>query len=272
MDELGLDPAEVALWFEQESKEAFELIRVSEEAAASLAEVLGIPVRRCYVSDAVLEARAIAQGVPKAEILKAVLPDPGSVMAGDFGEILAYLYHAGRHAPRTVIGPKKWRLKQDRTKPCPHSDVVQFILPDWPEPSDQDRLICAEVKCKSTNGPFRPVARAIEDCVRDRTSRLSRTLVWLRERALLSDAVDTDVAILNRFIQADAYPAATKEYNAVAVVCADLLQDALEDVPAENDPSYSVIVITVPQLHRVYNAVFAAVVDGDAAAGSGAEE
>lgn len=259
MDELGLDPAEVKKWFQQQFTETCELVSLSEEAAASLSAILPVPVRRCYISDALLETRATALGLRRDEVINAALPDPGAVMAGDFGEIIVFIYHGARNAPLAVSGPKKWRLKQDRTKPCPHSDVVQFILPNWPDPSAEDQLLCSEVKCKSTPGAFRPVLRAIEGCMEDRTSRLAKTLVWLRDRAILTDAAGSDIAVLNRFIQADSHPPARKRFEAVAVVCTRFLGEALEDVPSPRDPAYDVVIMTVPDLHTRYNEVFAAV-------------
>src|SRR5690349_3073927 len=56
-------------------------------------------------------------------------------MTGDFGEFVAFLFLGSRAHPEDVVGPMKWRLKQDRLKPAPYSDVVQFALPDWPSSS-----------------------------------------------------------------------------------------------------------------------------------------
>lgn len=114
-------------------------------------------------------------------------------MSGDFGEILVYLYQAAKEHPVEAIGPKKWRLKQDRTKPSPHSDVVHYVLPSWPTPSAQDVILCAEVKTKATAGKTAPIKEAIEGCENDRTGRLARTLVWLRERALTEDLGDIEL-------------------------------------------------------------------------------
>ncbi len=64
-------------------------------------------------------------------------------MSGDFGEILAYVYLAGmRHGQ--IVGPKRWRLKEARTKSAPYSDVLQFVLPQWPVASNADILTGAE--------------------------------------------------------------------------------------------------------------------------------
>ena len=81
----------------------------------------------------------------------------GSVMAGDYGEIVTALYLASSAHPAEVLEPKMWRLKSRRTKASEGSDVVQLRLPHWPTASDEDAITCAEVKTKSTNGKSTPV-------------------------------------------------------------------------------------------------------------------
>jgi hypothetical protein len=89
MDELGLEITQVLPWFPREQEEPYIIVRVSDEHATTWGHALGIAVRRCYITDALLEQRARETGVSRAEILSAKLPDAGSTMAGDFGEILA---------------------------------------------------------------------------------------------------------------------------------------------------------------------------------------
>jgi len=232
---------------------------VSDEHAAAWADVLGVPVRRCYIDDALLDQRAQATGRPKSDLVAAKLPDRGSTMAGDFGEILVFLYHAAAEPGVELIGPKKWRLKQDRTKPAPYSDVIHFVLPHWPEASTDDRILCSEVKTKSTNGDFTPIRSAIADCEKDRTSRLAKTLVWLKERALYEDLGTTTVAHLERFTKGTDHPEAQKQFRAVAVVCASLVDDELADAPGEEPTDHTVVVIAVPDLKQRYEDVFDAV-------------
>jgi hypothetical protein len=256
MDELGLTPPEVLGWFNHERNGHFILVRMKAEDAAALAEAIGAAVRRCYVTDVLLEARARETGLPKSEILAAKLPDPGSTMAGDFGEILAYLYHASTEHPRLAFGPKKWRLKQDRTKPAPLSDVLHFILPQWPTPATQDVLLCSEVKTKATNGSSSPITEAIKDCAKDRVSRLARTLVWLRERATAENLGSVQLKHLQRFINTVDFPPATRKFFAVAVICSTLADGEIVAVPAQASPDYSLIVIKIPNLRDVYTAAY----------------
>jgi hypothetical protein len=255
MEELGLDAAEVCSWFRREGETRYDLVRVDTEQAGAWGKTLGIAVRRCYMSDALLKARAAELGVAATQLIAATLPDPGATMAGDFGEILVFLYQAATEHPAKAIGPKKWRLKQDRTKPAPHSDVVLFVLPSWPTPTANDVVLCAEVKTKATAGHSTPIRSAIEHCAKDRTSRLARTLVWLRERALTEDLGTVQLAHLDRFINSTEHPTAKKRFSAVAVVCSTIVDNELADVPMAL-PDCSLVVVVVPDLKQTYTKIF----------------
>lgn len=256
-DDLGFDFSRAASWFPHDQDNPYVLVKVSAAHAQSWADALGLTVRRCYVSDSIVTTRATELGQDQATIIAAKMPDAGATMAGDFGEILVYLYQSAKELPTASFGPKKWRLKHDRTKPASHSDVVHFVLPTWPAPSDKDLLLCAEVKTKSTDGDSAPIESAIKDCAKDRTSRLARTLVWLRERALVESLGDVQIAHLDRFINATEHPEAKKRFRAVAVVCESLITEELKSAPAAASPEYTVVVIGVPDLKNVYTTVFA---------------
>ena len=258
MNSLGLDIAQVREWFHHVQDTPYVLVLVSEEHAQTLSDKLGTAVRRCYITDSVLSEASVARNVPQPDIILARLPDAGSTMAGDFGEILIFLYQGTREHASAPIGATKWRLKQDRTKPAPYSDVVHFVLPSWPQPSAEDVILCAEVKTKSTNGNSTPIESAIADSLKDRTSRLAKTLAWLRERALTEDLGDVQIEHLNRFLNATDYPAAQKRFQAVAVVSDDLVKAELTAAPIEASTEYTVTVVSVPQLRTVYTSVFAA--------------
>lgn len=102
----------------------------------------------------------MADGISRAAVLATKLPDPGSIMSGNFGEIVGYIYLAGINGS-AIVGLKRWRLKEDRTRSAPGSDVVQFVLTHWPAPSADDSLVCAEVKAKATPGSWAPLGAAI---------------------------------------------------------------------------------------------------------------
>jgi hypothetical protein len=257
MDELGFDFATSMAWFNHEQDEPYVLVKLTTQQAQQLSGEMAISMRRCYIADSLLVRRAIELGIDQSEILASKLPDQGSTMAGDFGEVLCYFYQSTKEMPVHAIGAKKWRLKQDRTKPAPKSDVVHFLMPNHPNPSEQDAILCAEVKLKSTVGASTPITSAIEDCQKDRTSRLVNTLAWLRERAMTEDLGDVNIPLLDRFIQLDAYPQVSKRFSAVAVVCESLLAGELLAAPNDQSPDFKLVIISVPDLKRTYESVFA---------------
>jgi hypothetical protein len=258
MIDLKLDVDEICSWFNPEQTSPFAIVRVSQEHAVSWPKILDVALRRCYISDDTLKKNSERTGRPGSELVSAALPDQGSTMAGDFGEFLVYLYHAAQKYPRNVIGPKKWQLKQDRTKPAPYSDVIGFVLPHWPNASDSDVLLCSEVKTKSTDGNSEPIATAIADCKKDQISRLAKTLVWLKERALTQELGSTKIEHLERFISATDFPAAKREFSAVAVICSSLAGGEIATAPDESATDHTLVVICVPNLKALYQNVYLA--------------
>lgn len=256
MKELGLDLAEVCTFFNETQSEPYVLVVIAEDRAAEWTELLGVPARRCYISDGQLRAIVDEKGHTYETVVQAVIPDEGSVMAGDYGEIITALYLASSAHPAEVLEPKMWRLKSRRTKASEGSDVVQLQLPHWPVASDEDTIMCAEVKTKSTNGASTPVKSAIEDSRKDRESRLLKTLVWLREKAIVGDLGTVELAHIDRFVKATDHPPAIREFRAVAVISSDLLEKELVDVTPPETSECTLVVISVPDLKSNYETLY----------------
>lgn len=259
-DDLEFNFAAAAPWFPHDRDDPYVLVRVSEPHAKSWAAALGLPVRRCFVSDSIVSSQSAALNVSAKNVIAAALPDPGAVMSGDFGELLVYFYQSAKELPTAVFGPKKWRLKPERTKPAPKSDVVHFVLPSWPTATKNDVVLCAEVKSKATKGDSNPIKEAIDDSVKkDQVSRLTDTLIWLRDKVLIGAPLgDVELPHLERFINATDHPTFEKRFRAVAVVCESLVADELKHAPTTKPEGYTVVVIAVPDLKGTYGAVFEA--------------
>ena len=254
-DDTSLDYPTIRSWFGDLSVTGFSRLEIPVAQANTLASLLGLSIRRCYLSDQSLLA-LLDEDSNEQELIAACLPDRGSTTAGDFGEILAYLFQLADKGEMDLCGPKKWRLKIDRRKASPMSDVIHFALPTWPWASEDDKLLCSEVKVKSTKTNSRPISSALEDSRKDRASRLAKTLVWLRERTILGAETDVDREQLNRFIKAAENPLFSKSFNAVAVVCGGLIEDELVADPPEEDPHHQIVVIGIPDLKETYQQVY----------------
>jgi hypothetical protein len=178
-------------------------------------------------------------------------------MAGDFGEILS-LFFLGGSGGYGLKKVKKWRFKQDRNKPAPHSDVILLKCADPNQPSDDDFLICAEAKVKSTSSKvYRPIANALEGYESDRTGRLAKTLAWLREKAIESDTADT-IRFIERFSKDQIKVAYQRRHRAVAVVDSEFLDGELVQavtIPT-HDGSFKIIVMAVAELKALYEECF----------------
>ena len=247
------------LLFKEIQDTPFRVVEVDATNRESLKSLLVVPIRRCYATDEFIQSRAIETNLSQTEVLESKLPDPGATMAGDFGEILAFLFHQSVELPKVLIGPKKWQLKQDRKKPAPHSDVLHFHLPSWPNASEYDELLCSEVKMKSTSSASSPISSAISGCENDRTGRLGKTLAWLKERAIGENLVDISIGHIERFLKPVEYPACRKRYFAIAIICNAFCDDELDSDPPKIDPSYTFFTIKITDLHALYNGVFDAV-------------
>lgn len=256
MQEMGIEPATAETWFPRTTGTQYALIKVRASTSAAWPTGLAAAFRRAYISDNKISAMAAARGRPPRAILASVLPPAGAVMAGDFGEILVYLFQGSSHSPNNLHGQKKWRLKETRTHAAPYSDVVHFHLPEWPTPSTSDLLLCSEVKMKSTPSNGDPIADARRDSKKDRVSRLAKTLVWLQERAMTETEINVDQ--VERFLNATEEPAYAKKYQAVAVIDEDYLDTELAKIVQPLDQDCDLVVITVPTLHATYTAVYEA--------------
>lgn len=256
MKELGLDLAEVHAFFSEDLADPYLLISVADGKANEWTELLGVPARRCYISDGRLQAIVDEKGHSYETVVQAVVPDQGSIMSGDYGEIVTALYLASCAHPADVLEPKMWRLKSRRTKASEGSDVVQLQLPHWPAASDEDAITCAEVKTKATNGTSTPVESAIKDSRKDRESRLAKTLVWLREKAILGDLGTVELEHIDRFVKATDNPPATYEFRAVAVISSELVEQELSEFTVPDENECTLIVISVPDLKANYEKLY----------------
>ena len=202
--------------------------------------------------------------------MAALLPDPGSVMSGDFGEIVGYLYLASRQAG--MIGPKNGALSRTERRlrhiltssnSFSRNGQRQVRKIAWcAVKPKQKRLRETRAIRRTSVSPwfFAPIPAAIEGSQTDRTSRLSRTLVWLRERSLLQDMGAITVDQLNRFINATEFPACVREFHAIAVICSNLVATELANlVPGTIPAGCALAVISVPNLRTTYTTVFEAV-------------
>jgi hypothetical protein len=228
------------------------ILRENERNALLEYFVKSLP--HCYITQATLRDRVKVTGHAAGFHLGNKLPDPGSVMSGDFGEILT-LFFLGSERNEKVELIKKWLYKQDRKKPAPHSDVLIVYREFSDRASVNDFVISAESKQKATKTAFDPITAAVVGLKQDQTGRLARTLAWLREKAIDHGAKE-EVSLIERFTH-QLSVTYRKHYKAVAIVDRGLLDGELARQPAATtDGSFEIVVLGIKDLKEFYEQVF----------------
>ncbi len=177
-------------------------------------------------------------------------------MSGDFGEVLTLFFLSSERPEKTKL-VMKWRYKQDRRKPAPHSDVIILHRRKRDAPSKTDFVICAETKQKATHSErFIPISEAVRGFEKDRIGRLARSLAWLRERAIDRD-LPKNITYIERFTN-DLSVEYCKYFKAVVILERDLLDKEITrkiGLPGQ-DASFEIVALGVGSLKSLYEAVF----------------
>lgn len=211
----------------------------------------------CYTTKTHTKKRVEATGLSVCEIVAKKLPDPGSVMSGDFGEVLT-LFFLSSERTENAKPIKKWRYKENRLKAASGSDVILLYREYTNKPSKNDFVICAEAKQKATkSNTFFPIEKSIEGFELDKTGRLARTLVWLKEKAIDQESASW-IQLIERFTSEHLSVEYKKHFKAVAIVDRSLLDDELTrqlKLP-QQDENFEVIVLGIDKLKSLYETVY----------------
>jgi len=228
---------------------------LDDDKSSQLIEFMSHVIPDCYISGSDLTNRMNETGLSASEILQNKLPDTGNVMSGDFGEVLT-LFYLGSERNEDIKKIKKWRFKQDRKKATPHSDVIILYRKFSDRPSKMDFVICAESKAKATGSDSKPIENAIKGYDADKTGRLARTLIWLKEKAIDHGNAD-DIEFITRFND-DRLMEYKKSYRAVAIIDRNYIDAELVkpiELPDQND-EFEIIVLGIDNLKDLYEQIF----------------
>ena len=230
---------------------------VSDENQKLLEDFMSKSIPDCYIPKLLIDEQKSRTGLSTRKIVANKIPETGNIKSGDFAEILT-LFFLGSGNEEFIKKIKKWRFKQDKHKAAPHSDVVVLRCEDPLNPSINDFVICAEAKSKAIkSNSYRPIANAIDGYEKDRTGRLSRTLTWLREKAIEFENSDS-IALIERFTKSNIEVTFKKKYRAVIVIDRNLLDEELQvnlDIPPQND-EFEVVVLGITELKPLYESCF----------------
>ena len=247
--------------FVQEADKYF-IFKLKDKEIDEFLSKLPIEYRKCYITDEKIDE--ILQGHKKKannpriqittkEIIQNKIPDPGSVMAGDFGEITSYFMLREKYLPKKMFDPRKWSWKTDRNKAMHHSDVILFHKNL--KVSKDDLVVIAETKVKATATRRNPIQDAVDGINKDYTSRLAKTLTWLKEIYTTIEPDSNKIEFLDRFInsQENKYGEYTKHFKAIAIIDNSFLNNELaskiDDPKIDN---LEIIIISIKNLKNTY--------------------
>lgn len=227
---------------------------LNDKKRDALLDFIVAEMPECYIKRAKLLAQANKTGKSVGFHLANKLPDRGSVMSGEFGEILT-LFFLAHERTEAVTLMRKWVYKIDRQKATPHSDVMILHCPDPGKPVADDFLISAEAKQKATpSNKYAPIANAIAGVDSDRTGRLARCLAWLREKAY-DEETPAEIELIERF--ATTLVPYQKHFKAVVIIDLALLDDELVRAPVHGGSTeFEVVVLGIKDLKAYYELAF----------------
>jgi len=172
-------------YFNFEKTDRFFIYRLKPENKEDFLNEITSEFRRCYITDEKLRKKAKKNQMLASKFLEeAILPSEGNIKSGDFGEMLSYFFIIEHYTLKDIIlfAPRKWLWKEDRNKASPYSDAVGFYRENEINPSENDFVVCVESKMKATESYVHRIQEAIDGANKDRTSRLAKTLYWLKEQ------------------------------------------------------------------------------------------
>ncbi|TGL59511.1 hypothetical protein [Leptospira sarikeiensis] len=213
--------------------------------------------RTFYIGDVELKDKANLNQITPTEFLREyILPDKGSIMSGDFGEICSFLIASekSKKEKKPVYGPLKWRWK-DKNKASLHTDCILFYRKNFKTASTEDFLISIESKMKATPSKKKHrIQDAIDGAADDKLFRLALTLKWL-ERMYAKEGNIKEKLRLERFQNPAKYGGYDIRNKAYAFIDERFLKEE-ESKAIENNHNIIVIVFSIEKLKEAYEQTF----------------
>lgn len=164
---------------------------------------LTVTLRGCFVEDQVLKDLAKKKGKTESEILKEdIIPDDGSVVSGDFCEIL-YARILERVLPIKFFDTR-WHHKFHKNELIPGSDLLGSVTKDK-NPHPEDELVVLESKAAFSQKNKELVQNAFNSMKKDYLGRAGISLFAIMKRRTIANA-GADTSDIERFVNRQKYP------------------------------------------------------------------
>jgi hypothetical protein len=184
-DEQLVDDIDVLRFFSYIEKNGFQMYKLNISDTECFLNSITEEFRKCYILDKDLAEKSVKEGISKKEFLEQyILPSVGKIKSGDFGEILSCFFVKEHYNQKDfiLVCPRKLIWKIDRDKAMPFTDAVGFYREDTARTSGKDFVVSVESKMKATRSSVNKIQEAIDGAQKDKTTRLAKTLVWLKQK------------------------------------------------------------------------------------------
>ncbi|MDR0604747.1 MAG: SAVED domain-containing protein [Bacteroidales bacterium] len=251
-DQLAGD-TDVLQFFTYFEKNGFHTYKLNISDTESFLDAIKEEARKYYILDSELAEKSEEIGIGKSEFLEQyVLPSVGKIKSGDFGEIFSCSFVKERYAQKgfILVCPRKFIWKMDRDKAMPFTDVVGFYREDIAKASSNDFIVSVESKMKATNSAANRIQEAIDGAQKDRTTRLAKTLIWLKQKYGREGN-----AKMHEFTKRYSNPVYQGTYNKIykAFTIVDSKFETTEiENPVNNNDGITIIVISMDNLKNIY--------------------
>ncbi len=246
-------------YFKEASEDEFVRFTLNEEERQEFLDSLPEDFCLNYIRKSELKQKALANEMSERDFFEQFkipeAPAYANVRSGDFGEMICFILvkNRGNENGLRLTGPRKWRWKADKNKPCHGSDVVLFHRHER-EPSDKDCVEAVESKMKATAGNSEPIQNAIIGAVDDKVKRLAKTLNWTHERLAIEGKPRLREAI-NRYRFLDENPTYQKKFHAIAIIDDEFVEgEIVKDRVMYDD--IEVTVVSMKHLKTAYETFY----------------
>ncbi len=246
-------------YFEEAAEDELVRFTLNEEERKEFLDRLPKDFCLNYIRKSELEQKALANEMSKRDFFEQFkipeIPAYANVRSGDFGEMICFILVKNRGNQRglRLVGPRKWRWKADKNKPCHGSDVVLFHRHER-EPSVKDCVEAVEAKMKATAGNSTPIQSAIFGAVDDKVKRLAKTLNWTHDM-LAKEGKPRLREAINRYRFIDENPTYQKKFHAIAIIDDEFLQAEIAKDRKLND-DIEVTIFSMKSLKTAYETFY----------------
>jgi hypothetical protein len=252
-DEQLVDDTDILQFFSYFEKNGFHIYKLNIPDTESFLDAIKEEARKYYISDRDLAEKSEKNGISKKEFLEQyILPSIGKIKSGDFGEIFSCFSVRECYAQKgfILVCPRKFIWKMDRDKAMPFTDVVGFYREDITKASSNDFIVSVESKMKATNSSANRIQEAIDGAQKDRTTRLAKTLIWLKQKYARDGNAE-----MHKFTKRYCDPVYQGTYNKIyeAFTIIDNKFEATEiEKSVDNNDGITIIVISMDNLKNIY--------------------